>query len=360
MFLLVTLKTLMKKTLFLSLIISLKLSAQNCMISLEALDFLEYEYSAVQLGYKGPVKHIERFHETQKENGDFEIIHGVWGDHYFIDRLNFNEQGNLTSMYQEDNSGDTMVVIQIEYDKQHRILRVAEHEMDIWKKHEPFKGENWSTRTLHYTYCAEGIASILAIGNWHLGNYGDTCQVDYIYEGSRLVQKKTFKVGRYKTLLSTRQFVYNSNDGRLKQMVVGIDTLGHSKGVYSYNYQMKSGGLSSKVFSTENTDEWEREGTWYFDEDNNLKSYESGDTLQESWYCFKALSYDEFNNVASEYSNSEYDGRDRKETIYNYIYDDKNNWVIKNIRTQNQIDFDDETERVDVYRRTQNITYYKL
>ena len=71
------------------------------MVGQEAADFLEYEYSAAHFGYNGSVKSVTRTHETLNKEGDFETIHNVWGDHYLIDRLNFNEQGNLTTMYQE-------------------------------------------------------------------------------------------------------------------------------------------------------------------------------------------------------------------------------------------------------------------
>ena len=46
----------MKPIVLFSFLISVSLNAQNCMISLEALDVLEYKYSSEQLGYKGPVK----------------------------------------------------------------------------------------------------------------------------------------------------------------------------------------------------------------------------------------------------------------------------------------------------------------
>ena len=351
----------MKPIVLFSFLISVSLNAQNCMISLEALDVLEYKYSSEQLGYKGPVKHVTGIHETQNEAGEFEIIHRVWGDHFLIDRLNFNEKGNLTAMYQEDSSGDTMVVIQIEYDAQQRISKVAEYEMNIWKKHEPFMGPNWTSRTLQYTYKDQRIHSVLAIGEWQIGPYGDTCQVDYIYDGDLLVEKKVFNIGVYKkTLLNTRRYSYDQKSKALIKMDLSIDTSGHSKGTYIYNYKTNNAVLASKAYSSSLNEEWDKEAIWYYDDKGNQKSYVSGDTLGDYWYCYKSFNYNEFNDVVSEYSNSEYDGRHHLNTKYSYIYDDKNNWTIQNKSIQYYIDFDDVTDRVDNYRTRRKITYYKL
>jgi len=330
------------------------------MISLEALDVLEYKYSSEQLGYKGPVKHVTGIHETQNEAGEFEIIHRVWGDHFLIDRLNFNEKGNLTTMYQEDSSGDTMVVIQIEYDAQDRISKIAEHEMNIWKKHEPFKGENWSSRTLEYSYKNQRIQSVLVIGQWQIGPYGDTCQVDYIYDGNLLTEQSVFSLRNGKTLLKTRRYSYSPKNSQLIKVVVGIDTFGKSTGTYQYNYGLNNSILASKVFTSSLDEDWDKEGKWYYDSQGNLKSYICGDTLADYWYCYKSFNHNQLNDVLSEYSNSEYDGRHHLNTKYSYIYDDKNNWTIQNKSIQYYIDFDDVTDRVDNYRTRRKITYYKL
>ena len=350
----------MKPIVLFSFLISVSLNAQNCMISLEALDVLEYKYSSEQLGYKGPVKHVTGIHETQNEAGEFEIIHRVWGDHFLIDRLNFNEKGNLTTMYQEDSSGDTMVVIQIEYDAQDRISKIAEHEMNIWKKHEPFKGENWSSRTLEYSYKNQRIQSVLVIGQWQIGPYGDTCQVDYIYDGNLLTEQRVFSLRSGKTLLKTRRYSYSPKNSQLIKVVVGIDTFGKSTGTYQYNYGLNNSILASKVFTSSLDEDWDKEGKWYYDSQGNLKSYISGDTLADYWYCYKSFNHNQLNDVLSEYSNSEYDGRHHLNTKYSYIYDDKNNWTIQNKSIQYYIDFDDVTDRVDNYRTRRKITYYKL
>lgn len=350
----------MKPIVLFSFLISVSLNAQNCMISLEALDVLEYKYSSEQLGYKGPVKHVTGIHETQNEAGEFEIIHRVWGDHFLIDRLNFNEKGNLTTMYQEDSSGDTMVVIQIEYDAQDRISKIAEHEMNIWKKHEPFKGENWSSRTLEYSYKNQRIQSVLVIGQWQIGPYGDTCQVDYIYDGNLLTEQSVFSLRNGKTLLKTRRYSYSPKNSQLIKVVVGIDTFGKSTGTYQYNYGLNNSILASKVFTSSLDEDWDKEGKWYYDSQGNLKSYISGDTLADYWYCYKSFNHNQLNDVLSEYSNSEYDGRHHLNTKYSYIYDDKNNWTIQNKSIQYYIDFDDVTDRVDNYRTRRKITYYKL
>ena len=350
----------MKPIVLFSFLISVSLNAQNCMISLEALDVLEYKYSSEQLGYKGPVKHVTGIHETQNEAGEFEIIHRVWGDHFLIDRLNFNEKGNLTTMYQEDSSGDTMVVIQIEYDAQDRISKIAEHEMNIWKKHEPFKGENWSSRTLEYSYKNQRIQSVLVIGQWQIGPYGDTCQVDYIYDGNLLTEQRVFSLRNGKTLLKTRRYSYSPKNSQLIKVVVGIDTSGKSTGTYQYNYGLNNSILASKVFTSSLDEDWDKEGKWYYDSQGNLKSYISGDTLADYWYCYKSFNHNQLNDVLSEYSNSEYDGRHHLNTKYSYIYDDKNNWTIQNKSIQYYIDFDDVTDRVDNYRTRRKIAYYKL
>ncbi len=350
----------MKPIVLFSFLISVSLNAQNCMISLEALDVLEYKYSSEQLGYKGPVKHVTGIHETQNEAGEFEIIHRVWGDHFLIDRLNFNEKGNLTTMYQEDSSGDTMVVIQIEYDAQDRISKIAEHEMNIWKKHEPFKGENWSSRTLEYSYKNQRIQSVLVIGQWQIGPYGDTCQVDYIYDGNLLTEQRVFSLRNGKTLLKTRRYSYSPKNSQLIKVVVGIDTSGKSTGTYQYNYGLNNSILASKVFTSSLDEDWDKEGKWYYDSQGNLKTYISGDTLADYWYCYKSFNHNQLNDVLSEYSNSEYDGRHHLNTKYSYIYDDKNNWTIQNKSIQYYIDFDDVTDRVDNYRTRRKITYYKL
>jgi hypothetical protein len=350
----------MKPIVLFSFLISVSLNAQNCMISLEALDLLEYKYSSEQLGYKGPVKHVTGIHETQNEAGEFEIIHRVWGDHFLIDRLNFNEKGNLTTMYQEDSSGDTMVVIQIEYDAQDRISKIAEHEMNIWKKHEPFKGENWSSRTLEYSYKNQRIQSVLVIGQWQIGPYGDTCQVDYIYDGDLLTEQRVFSLRNGKTLLNTRRYSYSPKNSQLIKVVVGIDTSGKSTGTYQYNYGLNNSILESKVFTSSLDEDWNKEGKWYYDTQGNLKSYISGDTLADYWYCYKSFNHNQLNDVLSEYSNSEYDGRHHLNKIYTYIYDDKNNWTIQNKSIQYYIDFDDVTDRVENYRTRRKITYYKL
>jgi hypothetical protein len=350
----------MKPIVLFSFLISVSLNAQNCMISLEALDLLEYKYSSEQLGYKGPVKHVTGIHETQNEAGEFEIIHRVWGDHFLIDRLNFNEKGNLTTMYQEDSSGDTMVVIQIEYDAQDRISKIAEHEMNIWKKHEPFKGENWSSRTLEYSYKNQRIQSVLVIGQWQIGPYGDTCQVDYIYDGDLLTEKRVFSLRNGKTLLNARRYNYSPKNSQLIKVVVGIDTSGKSTGTYQYNYGLNNSILASKVFTSSLDEDWDKEGKWYYDTQGNLKSYISGDTLADYWYCYKSFNHNQLNDVLSEYSNSEYDGRHHLNTTYTYIYDDKNNWTIQNKSIQYYIDFDDVTDRVENYRTRRKITYYKL
>jgi len=350
----------MKPIVLFSFLISVSLNAQNCMISLEALDVLEYKYSSEQLGYKGPVKHVTGIHETQNEAGEFEIIHRVWGDHFLIDRLNFNEKGNLTTMYQEDSSGDTMVVIQIEYDAQDRISKIAEHEMNIWKKHEPFKGENWSSRTLEYSYKNQRIQSVLVIGQWQIGPYGDTCQVDYIYDGNLLTEQRVFSLRNGKTLLKTRRYSYSPKNSQLIKVVVAIDTFGKSTGTYQYNYGLNNSILASKVFTSSLDEDWDKEGKWYYDSQGNLKSYISGDTLADYWYCYKSFNHNQLNDVLSEYSNSEYDGRHHLNTKYSYIYDDKNNWTIQNKSIQYYIDFDDVTDRVDNYRTRRKITYYKL
>ena len=299
-------------------------------------------------------------HETQNEAGEFEIIHRVWGDHFLIDRLNFNEKGNLTTMYQEDSSGDTMVVIQIEYDAQDRISKIAEHEMNIWKKHEPFKGENWSSRTLEYSYKNQRIQSVLVIGQWQIGPYGDTCQVDYIYDGNLLTEQRVFSLRNGKTLLKTRRYSYSPKNSQLIKVVVGIDTFGKSTGTYQYNYGLNNSILASKVFTSSLDEDWDKEGKWYYDSQGNLKSYISGDTLADYWYCYKSFNHNQLNDVLSEYSNSEYDGRHHLNTKYSYIYDDKNNWTIQNKSIQYYIDFDDVTDRVDNYRTRRKITYYKL
>ena len=153
----------MKSTILLLCLLCFQLNAQYCMIYPDRFKTLEYKYTASQFGLKGPVKSVTRSHETLNEDGEYETIHGVWGDHYFIDRLNFNKMGNLTSMYQETKTGDTMVVIQIDYDAQHRISKVAEHEMSIWHKYEPFKGKNWSSRYLHYIYNESELLSLIHI-----------------------------------------------------------------------------------------------------------------------------------------------------------------------------------------------------
>ena len=350
----------MKPIVLFSFLISVSLNAQNCMISLEALDLLEYKYSSEQLGYKGPVKHVTGIHETQNEAGEFEIIHRVWGDHFLIDRLNFNEKGNLTTMYQEDSSGDTMVVIQIEYDAQHRISKVAEHEMNIWKKHKPFKGENWSSRTLQYSYKNQRIQYVLVIGQWQIGPYGDTCQVDYIYDGDLLTEQRVFSMRNGKTLLNRRRYSYSPKNSQLIKVVLSIDTSGKSTGTYQYNYGLNNSTLVSKAFTSSLDEDWDKEGKWYYDTQGNLKSYISGDTLADYWYCYKSFNHNQLNDVLSEYSNSEYDGRHNLNSTYTYIYDDKNNWTIQNKSIQYYIDFDDVTDRVDNYRTRRKITYYKL
>ena len=88
----------MKSIILLSCLICVQLNAQNCMVGQSPVDILEYDYTASQFRLKGPVKRVTRIHETLNEKGDFETIHGVWGDHYFIDHLNFDEKGNLVVM----------------------------------------------------------------------------------------------------------------------------------------------------------------------------------------------------------------------------------------------------------------------
>jgi hypothetical protein len=263
-------------------------------------------------------------------------------------------------MYQEDSSGDTMVVIQIEYDAQDRISKIAEHEMNIWKKHEPFKGENWSSRTLEYSYKNQRIQSVLVIGQWQIGPYGDTCQVDYIYDGDLLTEQRVFSLRNGKTLLNARRYSYSPKNSQLIKVVVGIDTSGKSTGTYQYNYGLNNSILASKVFTSSLDEDWDKEGKWYYDTQGNLKSYISGDTLADYWYCYKSFNHNQLNDVLSEYSNSEYDGRHHLNTTYSYIYDDKNNWTIQNKSIQYYIDFDDVTDRVDNYRTRRKITYYKL
>lgn len=253
-----------------------------------------------------------------------------------------------------------MVVIQIEYDAQDRISKIAEHEMNIWKKHEPFKGENWSSRTLEYSYKNQRIQSVLVIGQWQIGPYGDTCQVDYIYDGNLLTEQRVFSLRSGKTLLKTRRYSYSPKNSQLIKVVVGIDTFGKSTGTYQYNYGLNNSILASKVFTSSLDEDWDKEGKWYYDSQGNLKSYISGDTLADYWYCYKSFNHNQLNDVLSEYSNSEYDGRHHLNTKYSYIYDDKNNWTIQNKSIQYYIDFDDVTDRVDNYRTRRKITYYKL
>jgi hypothetical protein len=118
--------------------------------------------------------------------------------------------------------------------------------------------------------------------------------------------------------------------------------------------------LESKVFTSSLDEDWDKEGKWYYDTQGNLKSYISGDTLADYWYCYKSFNHNQLNDVLSEYSNSEYDGRHHLNKIYTYIYDDKNNWTIQNKSIQYYIDFDDVTDRVENYRTRRKITYYKL
>ena len=136
--------------------------------------------------------------------------------------------------------------------------------------------------------------------------------------------------------------------------------LGKSTGTYQYNYGLNNSILASKVFTSSLDEDWDKEGKWYYDSQGNLKSYISGDTLADYWYCYKSFNHNQLNDVLSEYSNSEYDGRHHLNTKYSYIYDDKNNWTIQNKSIQYYIDFDDVTDRVDNYRTRRKITYYKL
>jgi len=100
------------------------------------------------------------------------------------------------------------------------------------------------------------------------------------------------------------------------------------------------------------------EATWNYDAQKNIINYSSGDTLKEYWFCYKYFQYNDLNDIVLEYSNSENDGRNRLVTNYSYVYDAQKNWTQKNIRVQNHIDFDWVTDRVDAYRRLQEIEYY--
>ena len=348
----------MKPILLLTCLVCLQLKAQNCMVGQEAADFLEYEYSAAHFGYNGSVKSVTRTHETLNKEGDFETIHNVWGDHYLIDRLNFNEQGNLTTMYQETKQGDTMAVIKIEYDDQHRISKVSEHEFNIWKKYEPFNGTNWPSRFLHYRYDKNTLSFIIAEGDWHLPTSIDSCRLDFQYENGKVVKKTISSLDTANTIISIREYNYNQQSGLLDELVTAVDLSGQSEGKTQFNYAPDSQTLLSRVFFPVHLGFMKSEATWNYDAQKNIINYSSGDTLKEYWFCYKGFQYNDLNDIVLEYSNSENDGRNRLVTNYSYVYDAQKNWTQKNTRVQNYIDFDWVTDRVDAYRRLQEIEYY--
>lgn len=347
----------MKSIILLSCLICVQLNAQNCMVGQSPVDILEYDYTASQFRLKGPVKRVTRIHETLNEKGDFETIHGVWGDHYFIDHLNFNEKGNLTSMYQETTKGDTMVIVKIEYDNEHRISKLTEHESSIWKKYEPFNGENWSSRYLYYSYDQNKLSSIKAIGDWHFSNT-DSCRLDFEYKDGR-VFKKTISDTENKTT-HVRDYNYNAQTGLIEKEVISISSYGHDLGSNQFKYASDNKTLVSRVFYSPDMEYMSKESTWKYDAQRNIINYSSGDTLKENWFCYKDFQYNDLNDIVLEYSNSENDGRNRLLSTYTYVYDAFDNWTTKNIRVQNYIDFDSDTERKDVSRRLQEIEYYKL
>ena len=351
----------MKSTILLLCLLCFQLNAQYCMIYPDRFKTLEYKYTASQFGLKGPVKSVTRSHETLNEDGEYETIHGVWGDHYFIDRLNFNKMGNLTSMYQETKTGDTMVVIQIDYDAQHRISKVAEHEMSIWHKYEPFKGKNWSSRYLHYIYNESELSAIEVVGDWSLTAYADTCRLDFQYEKGRVVKKTISTLDSANTIFNVREYNYNVQTGLLEEVLISIDSRGRDGGKIKFNYASDNQTLLSRVFSPVTVDEYMwKEATWKYDLQQNVINYSSGDSLMEYWFCYKDFQYNDMNDVILEYSNSENDGRNRLVTNYTYVYDTRKNWTTMNISAQNYIDFDFYTSRGDVFRRLREIAYYKL
>ena len=67
----------------------------------------------------------------------------------------------------------------------------------------------------------------------------------------------------------------------------------------------------TRLLNPEYIDELNQEMQWSYDSQENISSYMSGDTLQEMWYQYKEYKYNSKNDLVSEYTNMEMDGRAR-------------------------------------------------
>lgn len=342
-----------------ALFISPLFNAQECLWQREPIDGLEYSYNAADFGLRGDVKSCTKTHETRSEKGEYEIIHGVWGDHYFVEHLNFNERGQLISRYEKTNEGDTMVIVLIDYDSKHRILKVQEHVANIWREHQPYPSKNWESVYLNYIY-EKGILSAI-VSNGQKGdpfNGDDDHKLIFEYKKGRLV-KKTIQIGvPARDTLNVREYKYFKKSGVLDELNTTREGYTTIKGSMKYHYAEDKERLISKSFTPDFSDEMYQKSYWKFDAHKNIISYISGDTLQGMWYCHKKYEYNTHNDIISDYTNMEMDGRARLISEYAYEYDERNNWTQRFMKLHHYISYGGGTEPDQFFRERQEIEYY--
>jgi hypothetical protein len=342
----------------LSLLLSSFLNAQECYWE-EAIDQIEFGYHTSDYGLKDNVKTCTRTHETKNEKGEFEIIHGVWGDHLFIEHLNFNEKGNLVSSFEETNIGDTMVITLVDYDKLNRIAQVNIHSMNIWSKHKPFPGENWDSRSLKFVYQKDKLVAIETSGRWGDPYNGNRMhRLNFEYKKGKLVKKVIERGIPARDTLNLREYHYLNGSELLDKIRTTKEGYTTIQGTMKYHYASDEQTLVSKSFTPDRPDEMTQTSYWNFDAQKNLISYARGDSLQDMWYCQKEFKYNELNDMISEYTNMEYDGRARLVTECSYQYDERNNWTVKNIKLHHYISYGGGSEPDQFFRASQVIVYY--
>lgn len=336
------------------------LNAQQSLWKDEPINQLEYLHMAADFGLRGDVKSCMQTFETQNDQEEYEIKHGVWCDHHFIKQLNFNQQGQLTSRFEKTNKGDTMIIVFIDYDDQQRILKVQEHVANIWRKYERFPAKNWESRSLRYFYDKGLLVAIESHGNWgDPFNGNNHHRLVFEYEEDR-VTKKTIQIGiPVEDTLNMREYKYLANSNKYKEINTIREGYTTTEGSMKFHYNegnMKN--LTGKSFIPKNPDELNQEVQWSYDSQENISSYMSGDTLQEMWYQYKEYKYNSKNDLVSEYTNMEMDGRARLTFEYTYKYDEKNNWKERFIKLNHDIPYGGGSTYDEFFRESQKIEYY--
>jgi len=335
-------------------------NAQQSIWQDEPINQLEYQHTASDFGLRGDVKSCMQTFETQNENGEYEIKHGAWCDHHFVKHLNFNQQGQLTSRYEKTNKGDTMIIVLIDYDDQHRILMVQEHIANIWRKYERFPAKNWESRSLNYSYDQGLLVAIESHGNWgDPFNGNNHHRLVFEYEKDRLVKKTIQRGIPVEDTLNIREYKYVAHSNELEEINTIVEGYTTTEGSMKFQYDdsdMKN--LTEKSFIPKNPDELNQEMQWTYNSQKKTSSYVSGDTLQGMWYEYRNYKYNSQKDLISEYTNMEMDGRARLNCEYTYKYDEKNNWIARLIKLHHDIPYGGGSTYDEFFRESQELEYY--